>query len=142
MLRLVLNQDFASRNERLSEKVVQSIEATVNELMTDLPEGSISASFVSDVEIRRLNRMYRDQDKITDVLSFSYGSKYVPKTEIGDIAISIDQAKRQMVDNDLELEVSDLLVHGILHVLGYDHEKPEEAKEMFSLQDKIIAHAL
>lgn len=87
--------------------------------------------------------MYRSKDTVTDVLSFSYiGQTTGESDQLGDIVISVDQAKRQSQDGDLELELADLIIHGILHVLGYDHEQAKDAKEMFPLQDRLVKNLL
>lgn len=104
-------------------------------------DGTVEVAFISDLEIRRLNRMYRDKDKVTDVLSFPSGDLELTG-QLGDVLISYAQAVRQAEDGDIELELADLLVHGILHLLGYDHERPEDAEVMFPLQDKLVAEAL
>lgn len=102
--------------------------------------GMIGVSFVDDGEIQRLNRLYRGKDAVTDVLSFA--SDFAEQTgNLGDVIIDFAQAVRQ-ADGDVELEITDLLVHGILHVLGYDHEIAADADEMFPLQDAIVAQVL
>ncbi len=80
--------------------------------------------------MRRLNKQWRGNDRVTDVLSF----------ESGEILINYDQAKRQAIElkHSTRDEVIFLLVHGVLHVYGYDHEKPSDAKKMFPLQTKIL----
>jgi len=104
-------------------------------------EGKVDVSFISDEEIRRLNRMYRDKDKVTDVLSFAAGDRGM-SGQLGDVLISYPQAVRQAEDGDIELELADLLVHGILHLMGHDHERAEDADVMFPLQDAIVAEIL
>lgn len=141
MILLDVNQSFAPKEERLNEALLHSVERLVNERVRDVPEGEIAISYVSDEEIRRLNRMYRKKDAVTDVLSFS-NIHEVAVGHLGDIVISFDQARRQAEGGDLELELTDLIVHGILHVLGFDHELPSEAKEMFTLQDGIVQAVL
>jgi len=138
MITLDVNQSFAPESERLKQALLDSITREVNARVKELPEGEIAISYVSDPEIQRLNRLYRKIDKVTDVLSFGYGED----GHVGDVAISFDQARRQAEENDLELELTDLIVHGILHVLGFDHEKPEDAEAMFPLQDAIIQTCL
>ncbi|MBT3231120.1 rRNA maturation RNase YbeY [Candidatus Uhrbacteria bacterium] len=136
MIGLNFEQSVIETEQRLSDDLLRRIELAVN---SDLSaDGDISIRFVTDSEIRRLNRMYRKKDEVTDVLSFGYPDN---KENIGDIAISYDEAVRQ-ASGSVEHEVVDLVVHGILHVLGYDHEKPGEDKEMFSLQDKIVEHII
>ena len=84
--------------------------------------------------------MYRTKDAITDVLSFPSGDAPI-FGELGDVLICFPQAERQ-AQGDVQLELMDLLVHGILHVLGYDHEIPADAEVMFLLQDIIVHEVL
>ncbi len=80
---------------------------------------------VSDKEMRCLNRDYRGKDSTTDVLSFRYQDEsFEAADSLGDIVISAEQASRQALENDLslELEITQLILHGILHLCGYDHE--------------------
>lgn len=124
----------------LVKKRVDLFLAHLNDEFGAKVEGVVNIKFVNDTEIRRLNRMYRDQDKVTDVLSFIYEDNLRESDIIGDVIISLEQAKRQAENDDFELEVADLLVHGVLHVLGFDHEiSPEEAEKMFELQDKFVS---
>lgn len=83
-------------------------------------ESSATIAFVSDKKIRELNRQFRGIDKATDVLSFLSDGP----DELGDIAVSIDTAAAQAKENGLELdeEVAQLILHGLLHLSGYDHE--------------------
>ena len=84
-------------------------------------ESSVTVAFVSDKKIRELNRQFRRIDKATDVLSFPSDSS---DGEMGDIAISIETAARQAKQSGLTLdgEIAQLLLHGLLHLSGYDHE--------------------
>lgn len=131
MISFDFEQSLIEGNE-LAESKRKQIEQAVNENLRH--DGTIGIRFVTDREIQKLNRMYRKKDKVTDVLSFGYGKE---GEQLGDIAISYDQAQRQ-AHGEVEHEVINLIVHGILHVLGYDHERPGEDREMFSLQDKIV----
>ena len=85
-------------------------------------DSSATIAFVSDKNIRQLNRQFRGVDKATDVLSFPAGD--VDKLNLGDIAISVETAARQAKENGLTLdeEVAQLILHGLLHLCGYDHE--------------------
>ena len=104
--------------------------------------GTLKVFFVSDEEIRQLNRNYRDQDKPTDVISLSYleGSPFPGQDMIGEIFISVDTTQRQAKKHGLRVqeEAAYLFVHGFLHIFGYDHEKPAEEEVMFALQDEIV----
>ena len=84
-------------------------------------DSSVTVAFVSDKKIRELNRQFRQIDKATDVLSFPGDSS---DGEMGDIAISIETAARQAKQSGLTLdgEIAQLLLHGLLHLSGYDHE--------------------
>jgi probable rRNA maturation factor len=84
-------------------------------------DSSVTVAFVSDKKIRELNRKFRSIDKATDVLSFPSGSA---DGDLGDIAISIETAIRQAKQNGLTLdgEIAQLMLHGLLHLSGYDHE--------------------
>jgi probable rRNA maturation factor len=85
-------------------------------------ESSATIAFVSDKKIRELNRQFRGIDKATDVLSFP--SDGPDESDLGDIAVSVDTAAAQAKENGLKLdeEISQLILHGLLHLSGYDHE--------------------
>ena len=84
-------------------------------------ETAVTIAFVSDRQIRALNKQFRHIDKTTDVLSFPLDDD---ADNLGDIAISIETAARQAKENGLTLngELAQLILHGLLHLLGYDHE--------------------
>lgn len=110
-----------------------------------LGEGSadLTISLVDDTEIRRLNRDYRGKDRPTDVLAFAMreGKRVAgDDCELGDVVISIDTAARQAGERDHSVgaEVRALLVHGILHLLGYDHERSAaEARRMRAMERRL-----
>ncbi|MFZ2681891.1 MAG: rRNA maturation RNase YbeY [Patescibacteria group bacterium] len=126
---------------RLTRSRLAKISQAFAKIVSDQAEGQVEVSFISDDEIRRLNRMYRGKDKVTDVLSFAAGDGGV-SGQLGDVLIAYDQAARQAEDGDIELELADLLVHGLLHLMGYDHEEAEDAEVMFPLQDLLVAEIL
>ncbi len=95
----------------------------------DLREAELSILLVSDDEMQRLNRRWRRKDRPTDVLSFPLDAEGL----LGDVVISIDTARRQAAEQGTTLgrEADRLLIHGLLHLLGYDHERsPAEARRM------------
>ncbi len=106
----------------------------------------LSLVFTGDGPVRRLNRQYRGKDKTTDVLSFSLlegkrlRSGMGATKVLGDVVISLPQAKRQAREagKTLKSAAAMLLVHGILHLLGYDHGSRREEKRMFGLQERIL----
>ena len=87
---------------------------------------SASIAFISDRKMRELNYEFRGKNKTTDVLSFPFEADEfdADKDFLGDIVISLEQAARQAKENDLDLEteIKQLILHGILHLCGYDHE--------------------
>ncbi len=105
----------------------------------------LSATFVSIERIHEINRDYRHIDRPTDVITFALEDVDSPFIEgmpraLGDIFICYDKAKEQALEygHSLRRELCFLFVHGLLHLLGYDHMTEEEEKEMFSLQDEIL----
>lgn len=102
----------------------------------------LSVLITDDEEIKELNRTYRGKDRSTDVLSFPMGDRIEGRVILGDVVISLDTAQKQArkLRHSLEEEVERLLVHGILHLLGYDHELGEEEERKFrELEEKVHA---
>jgi probable rRNA maturation factor len=97
--------------------------------------------FVTQEEIRELNKNFRNIDKSTDVLSFPNDDE--TDNSVGDIFISIEQARLQANDygHSFEREIGFLAVHGYLHLLGFDHHSEPEEKFMVELQEKILKKA-
>lgn len=111
-------------------------------------EISVAVSVVGDEEMKRLNRQYREQDKVTDVLSFAYAETLedFPAQEVGEgklvgeIIICSPQIRRQSKDvgRIMREEFALMLVHGALHLMGFDHSTQEEEREMFQIQHDIL----
>jgi probable rRNA maturation factor len=104
----------------------------------------LSIALVGDREMRPLNAKYRKKNQTTDVLSFLVEDQPVSGGKIlGDVVISVERARRQAKERGktLKSEVVTLLIHGILHLLGYDHEiSPRQARIMFAYERKLYAH--
>ena len=106
--------------------------------------GDVTVLLTDDAAIHAMNREYRGVDRPTDVLSFpaweGENLPQIPDAFLGDIAISVDTAKRQAEEygHSFSRELSFLTVHGMLHLLGYDHMKEEEKERMFALQNEIL----
>jgi rRNA maturation RNase YbeY len=83
----------------------------------------VSVYLTDDVEIHRMNRRFRHVDRPTDVLSFPTGEEKTPDMDLGEIVISVETASRQASEKNESLmeRLVDLLAHGILHLLGFDH---------------------
>ena len=115
----------------------RKIEQQIGKVLTSLDcnEHEISILFIGDQRIRELNHQFRDIDLPTDVLSFPQilaGELEVSGALVlGDVAISLETARRQSEEHGLsfEEELTLLLIHGILHLLGYDHEVSDQEEE-------------
>ncbi|HEY2092241.1 MAG TPA: rRNA maturation RNase YbeY [Thermoanaerobaculia bacterium] len=100
----------------------------------DIEPEELSIAFVDDESMRELNRKFRRKNKTTDVLTFPGDAPL-----LGEIVISVDQARKQASDekHSLATEVRYLILHGILHAMGYDHET--DTGEMNALEVKVRA---
>ncbi|ASE59269.1 rRNA maturation RNase YbeY [Staphylococcus saprophyticus] len=109
-------------------------------------EAELSVTFVDKDEIQEINKMYRDKDKVTDVISFALEEDEPEITGIemprvlGDIIICTDVAQEQAdsYGHSFERELGFLALHGFLHLLGYDHMNEQDEKQMFGRQDQIL----
>ena len=109
----------------------------------------VSVSLVDEKLIHQINRDYRHIDRVTDVISFAFldneDRENILKSEgdvvLGDIYICLDVAKRQAEEygHSLNRELRFLFIHGLLHLLGYDHMTKEDEEIMFPLQEKILS---
>ncbi|MDE5630000.1 MAG: rRNA maturation RNase YbeY [Bacilli bacterium] len=112
--------------------------------MMKVENANLSIIFIDDETMHRYNLEYRGIDRTTDVLSFALEDNQTFKTEIrqlGDIFISIPKMQKQAKEynHSEKRELSFLTVHGLLHLLGYDHTRSEEEERIqFELQDKIL----
>lgn len=119
------------------------IDYSVKYLKIDNPVFNII--FVDNEKIREINKTYRNIDRETDVISFALEDDKTFNTDkfrfLGDIYISIDKAKSQADDygHSLKREICFLSIHGLLHLLGYDHMNKEDEKVMFDLQEEILS---
>ena len=145
-----------SDGEEFPQEKVQALE----EAMTDFVQGDVPLSiefvFVDEEEIRRLNRELRNTDKVTDVLSFPslddikgenlyaedfpYGIDEEGNLMIGSVAVCVKRAQEQAEEygHSFERELHYLLVHGIMHCLGYDHMTDEEKAEMREKEEWVL----
>jgi probable rRNA maturation factor len=104
----------------------------------------VSLVFTSDAEIKEINAEWRDQDKPTNVLSFPafpLEPGGMPGPMLGDIVIARETVEREAVDLDKSFSdhLTHLLVHGFLHLFGYDHMEKDEAEDMEALETRILA---
>ncbi|MFA6253455.1 MAG: rRNA maturation RNase YbeY [Patescibacteria group bacterium] len=98
----------------------------------------ISVALLSSSEIKKLNKIYRQKNKVTDVLSFNLEDKNI----LGEIVICLEQAKKQAIEKNksIKSELKLLLLHGTLHLLGFDHEKSiSEAKRQEKEEQLLLS---
>ena len=121
------------------------LHAIVQELAQDQKvSGSLSISFVGSAAMRTLNRGYRHKDKVTDILSFPAreGEAFIvgEDDDLGDIVLCYPRlvAQARCYQHSLKDEVRILVVHGVLHLLGYDHETDADFHTMKKIEERII----
>ncbi len=123
-----------------------NMERVIDEVSRELKvkNGLVSFVFVDNKKIREINKEYRGIDRETDVISFAFMDEDInPDTDYtnyGEIYISLEKTLSQSLEygHSFDRELCFLTVHGLLHLLGYDHMTKEDEKVMFSLQDKIL----
>jgi probable rRNA maturation factor len=122
MLEVINNQ----RKIKINKFFFQTFAEAALKKIGETEGKDFTVAFVSDRKMRELNNNFRGKNLTTDVLSFTFeADKFETENDnLGDIAISLEQAERQAQDNksDLETEIKQLILHGILHLCGYDHE--------------------
>lgn len=141
---MIINTDEIEMIPDINE---DNLHAMAGSLLSDFyDEGEMpdfSLSFVKPETIRELNRTYRNVDSVTDVLSFESGGETDPETGneyLGDIIICLEQAVSQAEQSGhaAENEISLLMIHGLLHLLGYDHMTDQDKEEMWDLQNTYL----
>lgn len=120
----------------------RAVKRVAKSLLRAIDQGgsALSLSFVSDAQIREMNRAHRGKDRPTDVLSFPLHAG-PPENLLGDIVISVETAQRQARDYDapLQAEIERLLIHGVLHVMGHDHEEAAQRARMQAEERRLAA---
>ncbi len=149
--------EVSGRVKKSLKQIAKSVASEVLILMKQPSGLEIAIEFVSEKEIKRINREFREIDKITDVLSFpstelkagevlNLSSPEINilktvegKVHIGDMALCTKQLKRQAKEfgNTLEAELKKLVIHSVLHIIGYDHIKDEDYIIMKKQEDYL-----
>ena len=141
----MLNINFVNEtNEKIKEinKLKRLLKFSIKYMKLNNIEMGII--FVDNSRIKELNKSYRNIDRETDVITFRLEDyeevKYGKVKVLGDIYISLDKAKSQSIEygHSYLRELSFLMIHGFLHLLGYDHMNEEDEKEMFELQEEVL----
>lgn len=135
----IVDNNLYQNYDYLNEVINHTLE------VMDAKESIFTIIFVTPEEIHELNKQYRGVDRVTDVISFALEDAHdVSLTDVrvlGDIYICIDRMKEQAIEygHSETRELSFLTVHGLLHLLGYDHQTKEDEEVMFGLQRKILS---
>ncbi|NLA32935.1 MAG: rRNA maturation RNase YbeY [Mollicutes bacterium] len=138
-LMFAINDLYGYKNYSFLNKLLEGV---ITKLKLD--NAIFSIVFVDDEKMREINKKYRNKDETTDVLSFAFEDneniKYNEFRVLGDIYISIPKMQAQALEyeHSEKKELAFLVVHGLLHLLGYDHMTDQEEKEMFTLQEALL----
>ena len=142
---MIINVDVRGGNKTWDVKKIKELANFAFNYVNVSQSSELSVSLVDEDEIRKLNKSYRGIDKETDVLSFECDSindeiKDGETLTLGDIIIACDvvDKQRKVFGTTFDEEISLMLVHGCLHVLGYDHINEDEANVMEALEKEIL----
>ena len=130
-------------NHRISEKKIRQTASVILNAL-DYPDAELSILIVDDQQIAQLNRQYLNRKGPTNVIAFCMRqgqfSDIAPNL-LGDVVISADTAQREAQSAGISMQdrFDQLLIHGTLHLLGYDHAVPLEQAQMWARQDVILA---
>ena len=136
---------FNETSDSLNEQLIELKELLKNVCKDEcLGDGEFNVIIVDENRIKDLNREHRNIDKVTDVISFALEDDDTFNLEeyriLGDIYICIEKVKKQAEEygHSFKRELSFLAIHGLLHLLGYDHMNKEEEEVMFSKQEEVL----
>ena len=131
------------RKIKINFRIIQEFAENLRSQVSEINGRDFTVAFVSDRKMKELNRFFRGKDKTTDVLSFPFEADefFYEDNNLGDIVISAEQAQKQAaeINLDYETEIKQLILHGVLHLCGYDHETDSgemNAREL-ELRDKL-----
>lgn len=147
---MVINQQNKIMYSKELQKIINEAIKTVARLHKLPSNSEVSVLIVDNSYIQEMNLIYRNNNQPTDVLSFAMNEMVDEEPDIdfpsdvnvlGDIVLSLEQAELQSQEygHSLEREVGFLVCHGMLHLLGYDHENDEETRVMRKMEDKVMA---
>ena len=127
---------YGCKTPRVTKKAVQRVVSLVCK-KEGMDEGKISCVFVDDTAIRKIHSTYLGYHTTTDVITFLLETEPSPEAEL---YINVNQARRQARRYKVTLsnELTRLLIHGLLHVLGYDDKRTNDREKMFALQEQYV----
>lgn len=120
--------------------IVRAVEASRLRLERNEIDEELSVMLCDDADIRRLNRTWRGKDRATNVLSFPASFAPIASSHLGDIAVAYETVAREALDEgkSLPAHLAHMIVHGYLHLVGYDHETTVQAEAMEALEREIL----
>ncbi len=127
--------------KQVDEKRIRELVANIaQEELRSLPDGALNIVLTDDDEIQRINNLYRGKNHPTDILTFEYG---LDQDVLGDMMISLETVERQAPDfeNTFEEELLYIVIHGVLHLLGFEHEETDDisSEQMIMKQSEYFA---
>ena len=137
MINTIIAEDYTNE---FAWEILEETATDVLQHQKISPDAVLSIVIDNNEKLRELNYQFREIDEPTDVLSFPSG-EIDPETDcvyLGDIIISWEKVQAQAVEQSIECEIRLMVVHGVLHLLGYDHSTVAEQKEMWDIQDQIL----
>ncbi|MBN2794165.1 MAG: rRNA maturation RNase YbeY [Clostridia bacterium] len=142
----IINEQSALEIDEKIETMIEDLVQLCLESESIEMDGEVSIMFVDDKEIHALNKVHRNKDSSTDVLSFPQYDDLKslaindPYVILGDVVISTETAMRQAEEynHPLEREIGFLLVHSMFHLFGYDHDTEEHTKEMRLKEEQVL----
>jgi probable rRNA maturation factor len=140
MMMIEIQKETSTSNEIDQELLKNAISTTLRS--QKISDVDITLRLTDDQEMRKLNQIYRGVNQTTDVLAFNQGhvDPESHRQYLGDLIISVEKALQQAPENDHSLteECAFLAIHGTLHLLGFDHDKLDQKKEMWRVQQDIF----
>jgi len=130
-------------NAEIYQRRLQKLIAHILESEGLTPDTILNIVFTDNATIHELNKRFLDRDRPTDVLSFNVHTEYLPNELqiLGDIYVSVEKANEQAENFHVQFqdELERLVTHGILHLIGYEHDDPGQQEEMEALTEKYLA---
>jgi probable rRNA maturation factor len=146
----IVNTATKQTTPKITAKTLQRLVLQINASLAQMPtrkkkllteKAELTLVFLSAQEMKKINYQFRKKNKPTDILSFESSDP----NSLGELLLCMDVLKKQAKENNhsLQSEITYMIIHGILHLLGYDHEESKaEEKKMFRLQDKCFAEVV
>ncbi|MCB0271922.1 MAG: rRNA maturation RNase YbeY [Bdellovibrionales bacterium] len=129
-----INHTKTKRASRIKKVLLRSMKEL------KLSQKEVHLTLINDAQMRKLNFQFRKKNKTTDVLSFDQDEFFGTYHFLGDILISLPQATKQakLQNHPIKFELAMLSIHGLLHLLGYDHAVKRDEKIMFGIQNELL----